>query len=174
MTKSEVRAQMKKLEAEFLASGKADAETAQIWRSVEECPAFRNAGTVLAYMAIPGEVPTEEFIRKWMSRKRIAIPKVNGDSMDLYLYDPDRLQPGYKGIAEPSEDAVRIEPEEIDLALVPGVAFTKDGKRLGRGKGFYDRLLEKHVPYTIGIGFSFRWLPELPSDPWDVELTSSV
>ena len=174
MTKSEIRSLMKRREAEFLASGKAAEETAQIWRAVEQSEAFRKAGTVLAYMAIPGEVPTEDFIRKWAGRKRIAIPKVNGDTLDLYLYDPAKLQKGYKGILEPSDDAQKIEPAQIDLALVPGVAFTKDGKRLGRGKGFYDRLLQSNRMYATGIGFSFRWLPGLPSDPWDAELTSRV
>ena len=162
---------MKKLEADFLASGGAAKETEEIWRRIEQTGAFAHASTILLYMAIEGEVPTENFIRKWHGSKRIAIPKVNGESLLLYEYDPEKLQPGYKGIAEPAGDAVQIGPEEVDLALVPGVAFTRKGGRMGRGKGFYDRLLPAMDCPKIGIGFSFRWLEDLPADPWDAALT---
>lgn len=162
---------MKRLEADFLASGKAAAETEAIWSSVERSRAFAHATTVLLYMDIAGEVPTRDFMDKWRGRKRIAIPKVCGDELVLYEYDPQKLQVGYKGIPEPSEDAAVIAPEEIDLALVPGLAFAKTGKRMGRGKGFYDRLLPTMACPKAGIGFSFRWVEDLPSDPWDAPLT---
>ena len=170
--KREIRKSMKKLEEDFLSHGDVRGESEAIWRQVEESEEFRNASTVLLYMAIPGEVPTREFIDKWSGRKRIVIPKVNGEELDLYEYDPSRLQEGYKGIQEPSEDAKKVCPEEIDLALVPGVAFTGEGSRLGRGKGFYDRLLPHLKCPCAGVGFSFRWIDEIPSDPWDVSLQS--
>lgn len=171
MTKKEIRAEMKRREMVF---SDADIETPAIWSRIEALPEFRDARTVLAYMSIPGEVPTQEFIDKWRGDKRIAIPLVVGESLELYEYDPDHLTAGYKGIMEPSADAVPVDPSEIDLALVPGVAFCrKDGKlwRLGRGKGFYDRLLTRLSCPTAGIFFSFRLLPDLPLDPWDLPLS---
>lgn len=171
MTKKEIRAEMKLREAAFC---NADVETPAIWRRIEELPEFRDARTVLAYMAIPGEVPAQEFIDKWRGDKRIAIPLVVGDSLELYEYDPAHLKVGYKGILEPSADAVPVDPSEVDLALVPGVAFCRrDGRlwRLGRGKGFYDRLLCRLACPSAGIFFSFRLLPSLPLDPWDLPLT---
>ena len=171
MDKAELRKQMKEAEKAFLASGRQNAETSAIWRRVEGTEQFRNAGTVLLYMAIPGEVPTADFIKKWQSSKRIVIPRVNGELLDLCEYDPQRMQEGYKGILEPAADAAIVNPEEIELALIPGVAFTRSGARLGRGKGFYDRLLPQLKCPCAGIGFSFRWVDVIPTDPWDAPLT---
>lgn len=171
MTKKEIRVEMKRRESTFR---DADIETPVIWNRIEELPEFRDARTVLAYMAIPGEVPTRGFIDKWRGEKRIAIPLVVGDTLELYEYDPSHLVEGYKGILEPSADAKPVDPSEIDLVLVPGVAFCrKDGRlwRLGRGKGFYDRLLGRLTCPSAGIFFSFRLLPDLPLDPWDLPLT---
>ena len=170
ITKSDIRARMKELEAIFLASGKAGKETEEIWAAVESDPLFSKAETVLVYMDIKGEVPTEAFIRKWTEAKRFIIPRVNGDTLDLCEYDESKLQQGYKGIREPSAGAPAVNPEEIDFALIPGVAFTREGLRLGRGKGYYDRLLPKLDCPCCGIGFSFRWIDKIPSDPWDVPL----
>lgn len=170
MTKKEIRSEMKIREAAFR---DAELETPAVWARIERLPEFRGARTILAYMDIPGEVPTREFIDKWRGGKRIAIPLVAGDSLELYEYDPARLKEGYRGILEPSADAVPVDPSEIDLALVPGEAFCrKDGRlwRLGRGKGFYDRLLARLDCPSAGIFFSFRLLPDLPLDPWDLPL----
>ena len=171
MDKAELRKQMKEAEKAFLASGKQDAEAAAIWRRVEESTLFRNAGTVLLYMDIPGEVPTGDFIGKWHTIKRIVLPRVNGEMLDLCEYDPHKMQEGYKGILEPAADAAIVNPEEIELAFVPGVAFTRSGARLGRGKGFYDRLLPQLKCPCTGIGFSFRWVDVIPTEPWDAPLS---
>lgn len=170
MTKQEIRSEMKRRELAFTGAG---LETAAIWKRVEESAAFRSAQTVLIYMAIGGEVPTRDFIDRWKGTKRMVIPLVVGDSLSLYEYDSSRLTEGYMGIIEPSPDALPVDGSEIDLALVPGVAFCrKDGKlwRMGRGKGFYDRLLPKLRCPAFGVFFSFRLVRDLPLDPWDVPL----
>ena len=172
--KIEIRRTMKRLEREFLSAGRDVAETEAIWKKVEESEAFRKAATVLIYMAIDGEVPTESFIGKWNGVKRFVIPRVCGEELALYEYDPAHLIPGYKGISEPAEDAVEVQPESIDLALVPGIAFTKEGGRLGRGKGFYDRLIPRLNCPCAGIGFSFRWIESLPLDNWDAKLSTDL
>ena len=172
--KKAIRARMKELEKEFLASGRAEEETALIWKSVASDDAFIKAGTVLIYMDIRGEVPTGSFMEQWKGSKRFAIPRVNGERLDLCIYDPSRLREGYRQIPEPSDDAECIDPSEVDFALIPGVAFTREGARLGRGKGFYDRLLPCLNCPCSGIGYSFRWIDGIPCDPWDFPLNHLI
>lgn len=174
MTKKEIRQLMKTREMTWASDPcQAELETSEIWETVEAMPQFISARTVLIYMDMPGEVPTRSFIEKWKDRKDFVIPRVEGEDLRLYLFDASRLRSGYRGIAEPYGEAVSIDPCDIDLALVPGVAFSiTDGKvwRLGRGKGFYDRLLAgMHCP-KIGIFQPFRLLDALPLDPWDQPL----
>lgn len=165
---------MRLRQKDFAASEKEMPEAAALWAKVENLPEFRCAGTVLLYMSIEGEVPASGFIEKWRASKRILIPKVAGDDLLLYEYDPDRLSKGYRGILEPSEDAVRAEYSDVDLAIVPGVAFTRSGIRLGRGKGFYDRLLPHLDCFKAGICFSYRIIPDIPADPWDITLDKVI
>lgn len=170
VSKKEIRAEMKRRETAFSFTEEA---AEKVWSSVEASSAFASAGTVLVYMDIPGEVPTQKFIDRWKKDKRILIPLVVGDNLDLCEYDSTKLVEGYRGILEPAADARRVSPAEVDLALVPGVAFCeKDGKvwRLGRGKGFYDRLLPRMNCPKFGIFFPFRLVDELPLDPWDQPL----
>lgn len=166
-TKREIRAEMRRRESAFELT---DSLVSEVWSPVEASSAFASANTVLVYMDIPGEVPTQAFIDRWRASKRILIPLVVGDELELCEYDPEKLVEGYKGILEPSASATRVSPSEVDLALVPGVAFCqRDGRlwRLGRGKGFYDRLLPQLSCPAFGIYFPFRLVSELPLDPWD-------
>jgi len=170
-TKQEIRLEMKRREAEFRDW---DSETELVWRNIENSSEFKEASCVLIYLDIPGEVPTREFIDKWRDIKRFAVPRVVGETLELFEYDPLKLSSGYKGISEPSPDAVRITTEEVRLALVPGVAFALDGDkvwRMGRGKGFYDRLLPSLDCPKFGIFYSFRLLDSIPLDEWDVPLS---
>lgn len=166
---------MRTLQEQFLTDKESvGKETERLWTALEKEEAFATAGTILLYMSIPGEVATGEFIRKWYPNKRIAIPLVVGDSLILKEYNPDLLHEGYKGILEPSDDSVTILPENIDLAVVPGIAFTQSGKRLGRGGGFYDRLIPAlHCP-VFGICYPFRIVKDLPTEPWDRLLTKVI
>lgn len=169
-SKQAVRALMRAQAAAFLAGGSAAAESARILAAAEALPAFRTADCVLLYMALPDEVQTAPLLARWAGRKRIAIPRVCGQELELCAYDPDRIQPGYRGIPEPDPQARRIDPDEIGLALVPGVAFAFGAgqvRRLGRGKGFYDRLLPRLRCPAVGICYPFRVLDTIPTDPWD-------
>lgn len=173
--KKEIRLQMKALEGKFFSNKlKVEEETIRIWKKLEEFDEFKNAKTILLYMSIAGEVTTAEFIKKWYSKKRIVIPLVKGETLILKEYHPDKLCEGYRGIIEPSKDAISIEPSEIDLAIVPGVAFSKNGERLGRGGGFYDRLLPNIKCPKFGICYPFRIIENIPIDPWDEKLTAVI
>lgn len=175
---------MKSSEQIFLASSHAavqsfhaieDSVSGAIVASVEADACFLEARTVLAYMAISGEVQLHPAFARWQDMgKRIAIPLVRGDELIPMAYDSAKLKAGYKGILEPADDAEPVALDEIDLVLVPGVAFTPEGFRLGRGKGFYDRLLPKLKCPKFGVCFSFRIVPQLPVDPWDVQLDKVI
>ncbi|MBP5398562.1 MAG: 5-formyltetrahydrofolate cyclo-ligase [Bacteroidales bacterium] len=143
----------------------------EIFSRIEKTGAFREAKTLLLYASLPDEVPTGEALSRWGTSKRLALPLVQGDELVLKAYEPDRLRPGYQGIAEPEESCPTIAPEEIDLVIVPGRAFTQEGARLGRGKGYYDRLLPQLAnARKFGVAFPFQIVESLPSDPWDERL----
>ena len=181
--KKEIRTLMRRRQAEFLACAGADrAESESLWKKLESQPQFRQSHCILIYMAMPGEPLTDEFISRWNGEKRFAIPlTICGDaaagidrSLELREYNPAFLRSGYKGILEPSEEAPLILPDEIDLAVIPGIAFARleDGRyaRLGHGGGYYDRLLPGlHCP-LVGAGYSFRLVDFLPTEQWDMPL----
>lgn len=137
---------------------------------LEQDPLFLSAGTVLLYWSMPEEVDTHALIRRWAARKRIVLPRVCGQTLELRQYDPERMVPGYRGILEPSADALVVPDAEIELAVVPGLAFDLAGHRLGRGKGYYDRLLPRLRCPRLGLAFPCQILDEVPIEPHDVAL----
>lgn len=170
MDKREIRKCIRNRKA-LMPDAQKRAEEAAVLDALGAFDAFRNARTVLSYCSLPDEFSTETIPLRW-PEKRIAVPLVDGDSLRLKEFVPGQLEEGYKGIMEPSAELPDISPGDIDFALVPGVAFTVDGKRLGRGKGFYDRLLPQlHCP-TAGLAWSCQILEDLPTDPWDAGLDS--
>ena len=146
-------------------------------------PEFQAADEIFAYMALPDEVDLSEVIKQALQDgKKVALPKIiskTDNIMQFFYLDPQKAltqqtSNGAYGIPEPNENL----PAALDsalktLILVPGRAFTKDGDRLGRGKGYYDRFLEKKRLPNItvaGVCFDFQVLPELPTDPNDVKM----
>lgn len=105
------------------------------------------------------------------TRYRWGFPRCVGKSLSWHLWKPGEPQElGNYGIFEPQPDAPTLEPDEVDLILVPGVACDRQGYRLGYGGGYYDRLLslpEWASKPSIGIVFANCLLPQLPIDDWD-------
>ncbi len=149
-------------------------ESQEIMRLLEDSPVFQKAHVVLLYASLPDEVQTMDFIAKWQGRKQILLPVVVGDELEVREYAVGTsLEQGCLGIPEPRLGRVVTDYSVIDLAIIPGVAFTMDGKRLGRGKGYYDRLLNQPSfsgVYKLGICYPFQLLPELPTSSHDVSL----
>ncbi len=137
-------------------------------KKLEDHPAFCHAHTLLLYYSLPDEVQTHEFIEKWKEEKDIILPVVVGDGLlELRRYKGKQdLAVGAYGILEPAGEAF-VNFDTIDLAIIPGMAFDAEGNRLGRGKGFYDRLLPKLKATKIGICFGFQVAAHLPIDPYD-------
>lgn len=150
-------------------------QSAEILTALEAHPAFRAADTVLLYHSLKDEVDTHEFIRKWSRLKRILLPVVVGDDLELRVYTgPEDLAIGAYGIEEPT--GVRFtDYAAIGFIAVPGVAFDRNGNRLGRGKGYYDRLLPR-IPaaYKAGICFPYQLVEEVPAEPFDIRMDEII
>ena len=134
---------------------------------------FKSAECVLLYSSKGGEVHTEGIIQSALSiGKRVALPVTKKESHALELYaiaGMDELSPGAFGILEPKSDpARRVQPEEVDLVLVPGVSFDRRGHRLGYGMGYYDSLLKRVKGRKIGLAYGMQMVERVPDEPHDV------
>ena len=135
---------------------------------------FKKAKTVMFYISFDGEVDTREMIKKARGLGKIIAVPVSAKKGMIYpalLNENARLLKGPYGVREPAVQRT-IDLHEIDLVVVPGVAFDKHGRRLGRGKGCYDRLLSKFAQraFTLGLAFDFQILPSLPTTAHDVSV----
>ncbi|MGP1362495.1 MAG: 5-formyltetrahydrofolate cyclo-ligase [Bacteroides sp.] len=135
---------------------------------------FQRSRVILGYWALPDELPTAHYLNQMSTRRQILLPVVKGDELELHRYTgPECLvaQPPY-GILEPQDTEV-VDPWFVELILVPGVAFDLDKRRLGRGKGYYDRLFVR-TPNARRIGLCFREqiVHRVPSEPHDAVMDS--
>ncbi len=133
-------------------------------------PAFQQARTILTYAPRLDEVDVTPLTAAF-PEKDWVFPRVDGDSLSLHrVTSPAQLIPGAFGLLEPDPDRCpRVPASQPDLIFVPALAFARDGHRLGRGAGFYDRLLSTQGlrARLLGLAFSFQVLPDLPVDPHD-------
>ncbi len=143
-------------------------------------PKFQNANIIMSYVSKSYEVDTWTIIEKSLEMgKRIAVPYVlKGDRFILpsLVLDCKELVKGPYGVYQPHPDNIRrVDLNQLDLLIVPGVAFDKSGNRLGHGKGYYDRFLKK-VPYThsIGLSYEFQVLDSLPVSTFDRPVSSLI
>ena len=136
-------------------------------------PVIVGSKTILMYYSLPDEVNTHHAVNKLIaSGKTVLLPRVvDGENMEIRVYrSPDDLAPGRYGIMEPTGKTY-TRYEDIDVAVVPGMAFDQYGHRLGRGKGYYDRFLPKasHA-YKIGVCFDFQKQETIPTDANDITM----
>lgn len=145
-------------------------------RQVEALEAFRRASTVLLYWSMEDEVQTHDFVNRWYKEKRVLLPCVDGDDLRLRQYTgPECLKAGEQfGIGEPTGPEY-TNLDSVELIIVPGVAFDRTGNRMGRGRGFYDRLL-KSTPnaYKVGVAFDFQVVDSVPVEEFDVKMDKVI
>jgi len=143
-----------------------------IMNQVEQLPVFAAAHTVLLYWSMDDEVQTHDFVNRWYKEKILLLPCVDGDDLRLRQYTgPECLKTGEQfGIGEPTGPEFTA-TDEVEMIVVPGVAFDHKGNRIGRGRGFYDRLL-KSTPnaYKVGVAFDFQMFDEIPTEAFDVPM----
>ena len=132
-------------------------------------PLWQSAHTIGITVSAPPEVDTYQIIRKaWDEGKRIVTPK---------CLPKDRLmdESVYFGLLEPIESkTVRVDPEEIDLLIVPGMAFEKDGFRMGVGGGYYDRFLQAYQGNTLSLAFQEQIVDDLPKEAHDIPVAKII
>jgi len=144
-------------------------------------PGFIKAKTILFYVSTKDEVETKYMIKEALSLcKRVVVPISDVKNKKLILSELkslDELEPGAFNILEPKKEFFRpVSLEDIDLVIVPGVAFDKKGNRIGYGKGFYDRFLRslrKDIP-SIGLSYEFQIVDKIPVNDKDVIVNKIV
>lgn len=162
-------------EREALDSGRVSVESAWITERVIALPEFQQAETVLGYLAKPREVQAAGILEAaWRAGKQVAVPasRLDGEYAPAWLRPGDSIGIARFGVPEPVTPAW-AKPDRFDLVVVPGVAFSASGARLGHGKGFYDRLLARlgrRIGRRVGVCFGFQLTPELPVEAYDVNM----
>ena len=170
MEKREIRSVMRKLNGSLTVSERLKASAA-IFSAVERLPEFRTARTVALFSALADEPATDEVLERWSATRRIVLPRVEGASMRFYPYRSETLAFGAFGILEPQGEE-ECPPERIDLIICPGVAFANDGRRLGRGKGYYDRYVSSPAfrAFRIGVCYAHQITDDVPVEEHDVRM----
>ena len=153
MTEVEILSRSEKLKALFVASS-----------------AYQNAKTIYGYLPYNQEVRTVPMLEQALADgKKVAVPKVYGDTMRfIYIEDFTQVEKGYAGIPEPIFDEPIAEDKNA-LVLMPGLAFTKNGDRMGYGGGFYDRFLAQEPDHpTLALCYDFQMVQSLPTEEFDI------
>ncbi|MDD6895868.1 MAG: 5-formyltetrahydrofolate cyclo-ligase [Prevotellaceae bacterium] len=171
LTKQELRKIVRERKREFTRQQLEELSLAVVSRIMAE-PHFAAAKTVMLYCSLPDEIDTHRLLQH-INDKTILLPKVTGDTtMELRRYEGQHdLEEGAFHIMEP-RGKIFTDFASIDVAVVPGMAFDRQGNRLGRGKGYYDRFLSA-LPariYKIGVCFDFQKFDSIPAEPTDVRM----
>lgn len=168
MNKEDIRIRIKAQKTLLSEQEKREAARAA-FAILEKHAAFVMANNILMYHSLPDELSTLEFIDKWSATKRFFLPRVNGVNLDILPYDRSRLSLGAFQIEEPQGDDV-ADISEIEMVVVPAVAYDRKGNRVGRGKGYYDRLLASTKATKVGVAYDFQLVDEIDAEPHDVKV----
>ena len=159
MTPEEIEERSTKLVEKFLASD-----------------AYKNARTIYGYMPYNQEVRTTKALEQALKDGKIlALPKVCGDRMDfIVVTDLSQVEEGYCGIPEPIHDGP-LATDETALVLMPGLAFDREGHRMGYGGGFYDKFLESEPNHpTLALCYEFQMMPHLDVEAHDIPVDEVI
>jgi 5-formyltetrahydrofolate cyclo-ligase len=154
-----------------------------IFRQLAALPEYAGARVVMLYLDVRDEVRTRWFVpAAWAQGKTVVVPYCTESDLELFRLDNfDELIPGTMGILEPKPELrvardKRIDPTQLDLVVVPGVAFDRRGGRLGYGKGYYDKLLRqvRGDATKAAVCFECQLFAEIPVLPHDVRMDMVV
>ncbi|HOB99685.1 MAG TPA: 5-formyltetrahydrofolate cyclo-ligase [Verrucomicrobiota bacterium] len=170
-TKASLRRQIRARNAEV--RGEARGEMSRLACGVlRGRPEWNRAKCVLLYYPLPDELDLRPVLREALAAGRVvALPRYQADRGEYeaaVIQDEGRdLRPGWAGIPEPGPSCPSVALNRLDLVLVPGLGFDRSGRRLGRGKGFYDRLLVSVHGIRCGVAGEWQVLGAVPAEPHD-------
>ena len=169
MDKKELRRQIRE-QKRAMSEEQINAASERLGALFLNCRQYKEAKTIYGYLPYNQEVRTVPMLEQAMKDgKRVAVPKCYGDEMRfIYMDDLSKVEKGYANIPEPIADAP-VADDPTALVLMPGLAFTEDGKRMGYGGGFYDKFLasEPHHP-TVALCYDFQMVDNIPTEDYDI------
>ncbi len=138
-------------------------------------PMVRDAQVVALFFPLSDEPQIGKIIELLSHERTVLLPRIEGDVMHFYCYQSGGLEKGSYGIMEPM-GGEPFPPSKIDVMIIPGVAFTAGGARLGRGKGYYDKYMsqEGFSAYKIAVCYSEQLVSSLPCEPHDVVMNEVI
>lgn len=168
-TKKEIRRRIKDCRA-LLSDETRQIFSDQIYNKLVSHPLYQTAKEIYCYVSFGEEVSTNAILaHAWKHGKKVAVPKIlDNDTMEFFYIDTrEQLKEGFYGILEPVTEKIAC-GEEV-LVVMPGVAFDREGGRIGYGKGYYDGYLHKHPDYhTIALTFEVQCLEQIPTEAHDI------
>ncbi len=163
--RAEIRAKKRAMTAQEI-----EEKSAALAKAFYETAEYKNAKTIYGYLPYNQEVRTTQMLAHALADgKRVAVPKVYGDTMKfILLSDLTQVAKGYAGIPEPIADGP-VAADPTALVLMPGLAFDPEGHRLGYGGGFYDKFLAAEPDHpTLALCYDFQMLPHLDTESYDI------
>lgn len=168
--KAALRAQIR---ARYPGDAARDAESRALCRAILASGLYRDAAVVAGYMPLRREADIRPVLEDVLASGRtLALPLCSGGGMMTLrrVESLAQLQPGMYGIPEPREEWEIIPADQVDLLLIPLEGVDQDGMRLGKGGGYYDRLLKAAGAAAMGCALSWQWTDHVPAEPWDMPL----
>ncbi len=171
-SKNELREKLK-LIRDSVDSGLAETASQGVWNILKARPEYLKAKGIGAFASIPHEINTYPILEGTLSSgKKLYLPKVTKDMAHFEFHlvtDLKNLKPGPFGILEPTSTKA-ADWNDLELVLAPGLAFDRNGNRLGFGKGFYDRVIPrlKKSCLVVGLGYAFQLVEQVPAGPHDI------
>jgi len=149
---------------------------------LSELSIYKQAKVVMGYYPLKGEVDILQIVRKDLGSKRFCFPVMDLEAKNLRIFEITNLNSDFVsgpwGVMQPDTKKTKeVDIKEIDVVIVPGLAFDRKRSRLGRGGGFYDRFLQNITPPTtkVGVAFDFQILENLPTNlSWDQKVDTIV
>ena len=169
MDKKELRAQIRQMKR-AMTEEQIEQASAKLGQLFVQTSQYKNAKTIYGYLPYNQEVRTVPMLEQAIrDGKRVAVPKVYGDDMKfIYMDDLSQVELGYAGIPEPVADGP-VADDPTALVLMPGMAFTEKGDRMGYGGGFYDKFLASQPEHpTVALCYAFQMVESLPTEEYDI------
>lgn len=145
-----------------------------IFAQIEQSEYFAKADTIASYWSLDDEVETHRFAERWGTKKNIYLPMVVGNDLVFRKFTgTDNMREGAFGIMEPTGPQLN-DLSEIKMVIVPGVAFDRHNNRMGRGRGFYDRILSSTNAFKVGVAYKCQLFEQIPICDNDIPMDTIV